>query len=274
MPAKRTDFEDMTGRIFTRLTVTGPTFSPKGRRQWRCKCECGNEVQHNPTDLRAGKAKSCGCLKRELTALRATTHGHTAGRATTSEYRSWLGMKERCTNSGHKQWHDYGGRGVTVCEKWAKSFEAFLADMGPKPTTRHQIDRIDCDRGYEPSNCRWVTPIVNANNKRSNRRVEFGGRTQTLAEWGREIGVRGSTIHIRLATLGWSLERALTEPSNASSSPRRGRLVEWNGEAKTLTEWAKVTGLSRALLQDRISQKGWDPERAFTTPPRKFKNAA
>ena len=131
----------------------------------------------------------------------------------TPEYRSWVGLRNRCMNPKNKQYPEYGGRGITVCERWQK-FEHFYADMGPKPSPQHSVDRIDNDKGYDPANCRWATQTQQGNNKRSNVLLTFGGVTMTLTEWARHIGVKETTLRRRLDK-GWPLERALTYERNA-----------------------------------------------------------
>lgn len=120
-------------------------------------------------------------------------------------------MKERCYEPSVKSYWDYGGRGITVCDKWLYDFPAFLADMGPCPPGM-TIDRIDNDRGYGPGNCRWATDVEQANNTRRNRRVAFDGETMTVTEWSRRLGVSTHCIVGRLSR-GWPTERALTTPA-------------------------------------------------------------
>lgn len=184
-------------------------------------------------------------------------------------------MKSRCTNPSNRQWADYGGRGITVCQRWADSFEAFLEDMGPRPSAKHQIDRTNNDRGYEPGNCRWVLSKTNNSNKRSNRIIEFQGQARTLTEWARQIGIGEPTLWIRLSDLGWSVERALTTPSTAKRpGPRKGRLIEFDGRALTATQWVAETGIPLRTLLSRLDKHGWSVERALTTPVRKGRRAA
>jgi hypothetical protein len=142
---------------------------------------------------------------RERTIHRRTTHGASY----TPEYDIWSGMKARCHTKSHKQYADYGGRGIRVCEGWRASFAAFLRDMGPRPTTEHSLDRIDNDRGYEPGNVRWATDVDQTNNQRTNRKLTHNGETHTLAEWGKRLGIRAGAIQLRLHR-GWSVEEALT----------------------------------------------------------------
>jgi hypothetical protein len=158
------------------------------------------------------------------------------GLSLTSEYRAWQTMRLRCTNPKNQAYPDYGGRGIWVCARWMGSPTHLLADMGPKPSANHEIDRIDNDKGYTcgycpdcvargaAANCRWVTRDINDQNRRSNRLIEFRGETLSLIEWSRRLTIRADTISERLVR-GWSVERALTEPvrpkaSNGSAVPR------------------------------------------------------
>lgn len=129
------------------------------------------------------------------------------GKSKTREYQAWNAMLNRCTKPGHPAWRDYGGRGIVVDPRW-QDFLAFLGDMGPCPEG-FSLDRIDVNGGYEPKNCRWASPIEQANNVRSNRRLTLGGRTQTLAQWARELGVPYETLRSRLRQ-GWAVERVLS----------------------------------------------------------------
>jgi len=143
-----------------------------------------------------------------------SVHGCTIGGKQTKTYMVWNTMKRRCLNPQNKVYASYGGRGICVCDRWLKSFAAFLADMGEKPEG-HQIDRINNDGDYEPSNCRWVSRKTQNNNRRTNRNVTFNGRTQTVQQWGEELGIKPPTLLRRLMA-GWSNERALTEPVKGS----------------------------------------------------------
>lgn len=138
-------------------------------------------------------------------------HGHKPQGGASGEYISWRGMVARCRNKTTPNYHRYGGRGITVCDRWATSFTAFLEDMGLRPSKAHSIERIDNDRGYELGNCRWATSSEQANNRRSNRIISFEGETHTLAQWARIKGLKIVTLHMRLS-YGWSVERALNQP--------------------------------------------------------------
>lgn len=138
---------------------------------------------------------------------RPTTHGESYS----TEYRAWQTARLRCTNPGNRAWPDYGGRGITMCERWLNSVEAFISDMGRKPSPRHEIDREKNDRGYEPDNCSWVLRKVNCRNRRSNHMITMGGETRTLAEWCELRGMPRSTVQKRLGA-GWTPERALSAP--------------------------------------------------------------
>ena len=135
---------------------------------------------------------------------RNTTHGLHK----TRENAIWREMKQRCSNPKHKKYPQYGGRGIKVCPEW-ESFERFYADMGPRPSDSHSIDRIDNDGDYELANCRWSTRSEQQRNKRNNRLMTHQGKTQPLSVWAKEIGINQNTLRYRIQA-GWSDERALT----------------------------------------------------------------
>ena len=138
-----------------------------GQSQWLCRCECDKKKILKSIVLRRGISKSCGCLKSELNIVRSTKHNHSSSTFISPTYHSWAGMKARCNNPNHKSYKNYGGRGITVCEKW-KTFSSFLTDMGIKPEGK-SLDRIDNNGNYCPKNCKWSTALEQANNKQSSK---------------------------------------------------------------------------------------------------------
>lgn len=203
--------ESLVGRKFFRLDVIsegGPTQS--GMRRYNCRCDCGNQRLVIGADLKRGHAKSCGCLQREKASIsgqKNTTHGLSK----TKEYTSWRNMISRCHKPEHPRFYDYGGRGITVCDRWRNSFENFLADMGKKPTAKHQIERKENNKGYSPDNCCWATPLEQAQNTRVSRILEHDGLRLTVMEWTRRTGLGRATIELRLKR-GWSVAKTLTSP--------------------------------------------------------------
>ena len=184
---------DMTGQKFGRLTVISRAENcKKGQTMWNCVCDCGEKTTTDRQELRRGRTTSCGCLGKERRREANLTHG----KCGISTYRVWAAMKNRCTNPNNHSYRDYGGRGITVCERWDK-FENFLADMGER-TKDLSLDRIDNDGNYTPENCRWATASQQQRNTRSNRMIKYGGREQCIADWAIELGVNYGTLHYRL----------------------------------------------------------------------------
>lgn len=199
-------FLDLTGQSFGRLTVLGLDGPVKGGQlKWFCQCSCGSSIKSiRGVRLRLGTTKSCGCLRSETTTLRKTSHGLTH----LNEYSIWCKIKERCYNKNSHAYHHYGGRGVTVCDRWAK-FENFYSDMGPRPSAKHSIDRIDCNKNYEPENCRWATMTTQQRNRTNNAIYTHNGVTACLAELCELNGIKYQLAHQRLSN-GASIDIALT----------------------------------------------------------------
>jgi len=194
MPAKI----DITGQRFQRLTVIGDGKRNKGRRTVNCVCDCGSFITTNPRSLNNGHTGSCGCLQKESVA-RAVTEAHTThGKTGSTEYNSWIKMKARCSNLNDAKYLQYGERGITVCPQWQNDFECFLRDMGSKPFSNTTIDRIDVNGNYEPSNCRWASPKVQARNKRNHRLVSYQNREMPLSEACEIAGVNYRSALYRL----------------------------------------------------------------------------
>jgi len=210
---------DLTGQTFERLIVT--RFKERVNRgpgrgtYWYCDCSCGTrDYVTTSQSLRKGSkggARSCGCISRELSAVRigqqSRTHGETKledGKQTeTPEYRAWKSIKTRCHNQRYKQFKDYGGRGIKVCSRWRESFTAFLQDMGRKPSPAHSIERRDTDGDYEPGNCYWATDEEQRRNKRTTVLITIEGVTRVRCDWLRLLGVSRSTYTWRRKQ-GWT----------------------------------------------------------------------
>lgn len=199
-------FKDLTGQTFGRLTAVAPCCQIGQKRgiSWVCNCKCGNQKVVVSYELISGKTQSCRCLQREV--FRAITSTH--GMSSSSTYKIWRDMNDRCSNEKRQDYSRYGGRGIEVCERWQNSFESFLEDMGERPEGL-TLDRIDVNGNYEPSNCRWATQKEQQRNKRNSRFLTYKGETLTLAEWSERTGIGVGTLWRRLE-LGWSVEAALT----------------------------------------------------------------
>jgi hypothetical protein len=183
---------------------------PTNAQKILCRCDCGTERRISAYHLRIRPNLSCGCDVVELNSKRKIRHGNAKRHQQTHEYKVWCSMHRRCKNPSQENYERYGGRGITVCERW-KSFTNFLADMGTCPSTEYTIGRKNNDGNYEPGNCRWETDEEQRNNKRSSVFLTYDGKRMTITQWARHLGWPKYILHGR-KRLGWSDEKILTTP--------------------------------------------------------------
>lgn len=193
-------FIDMTHHTYGRLFVEGwYNRNKQGQILWNCICICGKTTSIVRASLISGKTQSCGCLNKELLTKRTDVNYHTThGLSKTREYQAWADMKVRCYNQNNKHFKDYGGRGINVCTEWYYSFPTFLQDMGWRPSTHHSLDRIDNEKDYEPSNCRWATPEQQRSSKRSTILFVVDREYVCLAEAARRAGLKPMAVYARM----------------------------------------------------------------------------
>lgn len=203
-------FRDLTGMKFSRLTVIEEAGTNKYQAYlWRVRCDCGKETIVRGAALTTGHTLSCGCFGKEKRMRSVFKHGGVLGGYATREYRAWMAMKARCHYKGHKAFKNYGGRGIAVCDRWRHSFENFRNDMGECPSGL-MLERIDNDKGYDPSNCKWATFKEQQNNRRDNVFITYKGKIKTMMEWSNEVGINYKTFSLRIQK--WALDRAFNEP--------------------------------------------------------------
>lgn len=188
--------ESFVGRRFGMLTVCQYLLDSI----WQCRCDCGKETKAYANQLKRGGKKSCGCNSH-------VTHGRSKSRV----YNIHKFMLQRCFNRNYNRFGDYGGRGITVCDRWRGhgGFENFLSDLGDPPSDKHKLERKDNDGPYCPENCCWVTQADQSRNRRNNVRISYGGKTLCLKDWASELGIKETTLAYRIKN--WPLERAMTE---------------------------------------------------------------
>lgn len=198
--------------------------SKNGSVLFLCECECGNRRTVEGRSIRSGTSTNCGCKRRQHAAERSraacTKHGGKSERL----YGVWRGMKDRCKNPNSRFYSRYGGRGILVCDEWDSSYAKFrewALENGYDPTLPRgacTLERTDNNLGYSPENCIWATSTVQCNNRSNNHLITFNEETHTLTEWSRMRGIRKDTLRRRLFEYGWSVERALNEPTHKHQS--------------------------------------------------------
>ncbi len=199
---------DLTGRRFNSLVVLRRAENAlNGVARWECLCDCGNVTIVRGKNLKSGAVKSCGC--RRKTNPSSQTHNMSKTRL----YHEWASIKNRCYNKNLKTYKDYGGRGIEVCDEWKHSFEAFrdwAFENGYSDDLT--IERINFDMNYCPENCKWIPFNEQQKNRRICYSIEYMGKTQNLTDWCRELNLPFGVVHNRVKKLGWSFERAISEP--------------------------------------------------------------
>jgi hypothetical protein len=196
--------EDLTGQPFGRLTVKERAENDsEGRAQWLCECACGNTKVVKGTQLRKGSVVSCGCYKKDINKKH--------GLIDHPMYATWKKMRQRCTNPNNDRAHRYIDRGITVCDEWMNSFEAFYNDMSPTWQPGLTLDRIDNDGNYCKENCRWATPKEQGANRSTNTFLTYKGERKIVSEWAREYELPPNILWNRVFRLGWDIETALTK---------------------------------------------------------------
>lgn len=262
---------DLTGKQFGRLHVICRVGRDKHRHvMWKCRCDCGQICFVAGDNIKCGNTKSCGCLSKELSSRRGKkqkTHGMTNSRL----YNIYNGVKERCYNKNCPSYKNYGGRGIIMCDEWLDKDNGFVNfrnwSIQNGYIDKLTIDRINNNGNYEPNNCRWVTRKEQQNNRRCNTLLTYKGETKSIAQWSEQLGVNHMTLRGRLAR-GWSVEKTLTTKPIIPNKICQYNSVTYNNETYKLTEWAKRVNIDYNVLRLRI-QRGWDIEKALTTPVRK-----
>lgn len=243
----RTPIVDLLNGVtrFGRLTVLGdgpdhPGPRKNGRRV-SCLCDCGTFRLVQPSKLRTGQTLSCGCYGAQRASEAHRTHGLT----NTPEYRSWASMKSRCLNPRDPFFERYGGRGITICDRWCDSFEAFLADMGPRPSRRYTLERMENDGRYEPRNCRWATPKEQASNTSVAHKLEHAGEVLTMAEASRRSGLARATIRKRMAG-GATIEEAMSPIRRPRGYRYRSdnRFILYRGQRMVMADLCEAQGVT------------------------------
>lgn len=197
---------DLTGKRFGKLTVVKRVESAtNGSSQWLCRCDCGNEIVLPYYTLKRRTRDNCGCIEKP--------HFNTKhGGSNTALYNMWKLMIYRCENPKNNAYKYYGARGLSVCEEWHDFlvFKKWVDDT--KPDGEYTLDRIDNNKGYSPSNCRWASKSTQANNRRSNVQIDYNGETHNLMEWSSILGFDYKRVHNRMYKLGWTFEQAIQTP--------------------------------------------------------------
>ena len=201
--------KNIIGKRFGRLVVKSSSDLRHKRDPYApyilCECDCGTKTVKRLYDVVSGRTKSCGCLRKEG---RRPVHG----KRYTPEYGIWCRIKQRCYNPKTTDYAYYSKRGIKVSDEWITSFETFYQDMGPRPSKNHSIERIDNNKDYQASNCKWIEKPLQARNTRKNRYLTYEGQTLTMSEWNRKLNLPPGLLEQRINRLKWSIKKAISTP--------------------------------------------------------------
>jgi len=242
--------KDLTGQSFGELVVLGYAGNNhKKHRTWECRCSCGNVVIVATYELSQGVKVSCGCNNGDRTKL----------------YYTYNNIVDRLNNPKHKQYKDYGGRGIGIDPVWASRPEGFINFCEWALTSGYAegltIDRKDVNGDYSPDNCRWATMKEQCENRRSTRLITYNGETKSAKAWSIHLGGSADVVIQRLKA-GWSEEEAVSAP--IETDKRRGVYITYGGETLSVADWSRRLGGGRGLVSSRLYQ-GWTEEEAITT---------
>lgn len=236
-----------------------------------CVCSCGNLHTTDFQALKKGNTTSCGCYNKESASKRATKHGlSTINGKKTSEYITWVSMKQRCLNPKNHDYKDYGARGITVCKEWIEDFTIFIKDMGNKPSINYSIERIDVNKGYFPKNCKWILKIEQPKNTRTTTLFEYNGKKLGLPDWCEELNLNYSMMRHRIYELKISFEDSIKIPIGTkiqkgkqngelshSSKLKNEDILFIRQSTLTRKELSKKFGVGRQNIDSIINGKSW-----------------
>jgi hypothetical protein len=255
-------FVDISGKRFGRLVVMNVKEKTKsGGYLWNCQCDCGNIIKSCFWNLKKGKTKSCGCFKRDNIVNFNFKHGNCYTRI----YRIWAGMKDRCNNPKNDNYHNYGGRGITICENWENHFDNFYNwSISNGYEDNLSIERIDVNGNYCPQNCKWATIKEQNNNTRRSILITYNGETKTLKEWSCCLNLSYGTIYSRYKN-GYTVEEIFNIPVR----PKK-LFIEYENKVYPFVELAKTYKIDISTLRNRL-KKGWSLIDALNIPSKKKK---
>lgn len=250
---------NIAGKTYGRLKAVSRTGSKNGKSEWLFECVCGEKRELIASRVISGGTKSCGCLKSEssrATSIKNIKHGETGALT----YNSWIAMRNRCDNTNHKDRASYGGRGIGYAAEWS-DYRKFKDDMGERPSKDYTLDRIDVDKGYSKSNCRWATRHQQSRNRRDNAKFTFKGKTLCATDWAKELGICHSSFIDR--ALAGKTGESLFKHGKISirEANRKLRLIKIDGVERHLYEWARIYKIKPGTISARL-HRGWSGERA------------
>lgn len=255
------DVNEFIGKRYGNLIVVGADIEHNHKtinaNHWIFKCDCGAFVSKSASRVLSGHCKSCGCRKKSV----ATKHGLSAD----VFYHTWWSMMQRCYNTANHNFNRYGGRGIKVCDAWhdVVEFVSWAKATSPSERRDYTLDRIDVNGDYCPSNCRWASSKLQANNRRNNTLYTIDGITKTFTQWCDEYCISDDVAWERIHKLNWGPLEAFSTP--VSSKSKRYRYVTINGETHTVSEWSRINGIAKELIYTRI-KRGMSIENAISTP--------